>query len=142
MSIEDARWTWRWKPGNFQDNRTEKEHRAAEDPPVQRPGSLEPASVVPKVTNAPMSFVKACHGDVRHAVWNAGLLRVHRGVAGSARFLDHRSCPNSISITRFSCGGSIFPQRRIPFTLLKPSMALLRLCSLPSAGHARCGRSS
>ena len=105
----------------------------------------------------------ARHGDVvlRHAVRDAGLLRVHCGVAehqdlperstrlkdstsaesrttweartrtfwisksvlsvapaGCApAFSDHSAVvasANSISITRFSCGGSIFPQRRMP----------------------------
>ena len=45
---------------------------------------LEPASLSQKVTNAPNKFREgARHGDVvlRHAVRDAGLLRVYRGVA-------------------------------------------------------------
>ena len=113
--------------------------------------------VVPKRHKRAHEFREGVrHGDVvlRHAVRDAGLLRVHRGVERSTRLKDSTSAEsrttweartrtfwisksvlsvapagcapafsdhsavvasaNSISITRFSCGGSIFPQRRMP----------------------------
>ena len=97
----------------------------------------------------------ARHGDVlRHAIRDAGLLRVHRGVA-EHQGPSERSTRLKAASCRSGCphGGA---QQHVRVAALarragdasvvhfvETSLALLRLYSRPSAGHARprCGRS-